>query len=186
MSLCYERRGDASAPALLCIHGWGVQLLGWADGLLDAFGALGVSPIVFDNRDTGMSTHLDGAPIPDLWAIALGDHATLSYSIDDMADDAAGLLEAIGTGPAHVLGVSMGGMIAQSLAIRRPDLVASLTSVMSSPDPLHVGTPADEVLSRMLEQEPSTRDEYIDRVTAVAVQNGSPSLGIDEAWLRDT
>ncbi len=141
VQLCYEVRGDTSDEPLLLIHGHGAQLVLWREELLQGLRDRGFCPIVFDNRDVGLSTHLDGAVLPDVFALASGDTSSMAYSIEDMADDAAALLAHLGIEAAHVLGVSMGGMIAQSLAIRHPSATKTLTSVMSTPDPVRVGTP---------------------------------------------
>lgn len=181
--LCYEVRGDDGAEPLLLIHGHGAQLIAWHDALLEAFRARGFCPIVFDNRDAGLSTHLDEAPLPDLPAIIGGDVATMAYAIEDLADDAAGLLEHLGIDSAHVLGVSMGGMVAQALAIAHPARTRTLTSVMSSPDPMRVGTPAPEVVARMTEPAATTRDGAVAQALESCRLHGSPGLGIDEAWV---
>jgi pimeloyl-ACP methyl ester carboxylesterase len=185
LTLCYETLGNPSDPALLCIHGHGAQLIAWHESLLAQLAALGLHVIIFDNRDAGLSTHLSALPAPDVFAIADGDLATLPYTVGDMADDAAALLDALGIDRAHVLGVSMGGMIAQALAIRHPDKTLSLTSVMSSPDPVHVGSPTPEALEQMLAEGATTRDGVIAQALASWRRTGSPRLGIDEAWVTE-
>jgi pimeloyl-ACP methyl ester carboxylesterase len=185
LRLCYESSGDPADPTLLLIHGHGAQLIAWDDRLVGALVGLGLHVIRFDNRDAGLSTHLSWLPAPDVFSIAGGDLSTLPYAIEDLADDAAGLLEAVGHPTAHVLGISMGGMVAQSLAIRHPDATLSLTSVMSSPDPLHVGSPTDEVMATMFEEGATTRAGVVDQALASWRRTGSPRLGIDEAWVAD-
>lgn len=123
VELEYETLGDPARRPLLLIMGLGSQLITWPDGFCKALVDRGFFVIRFDNRDAGLSTHLDHLP-----AVVPG------YSLDDMAEDAVGLLDHLGVSKAHVLGASMGGMIAQVLAIRRPERVLSLTSLMS-----HVG-----------------------------------------------
>lgn len=185
IDICCETAGDQADPPLLLIHGHGAQLIAWHEELVAALAAMGRYVIRFDNRDVGNSTHLDDAPAPDVFAIIGGDHSTLAYTIEDMADDAAMLLGSLGVGPAHILGVSLGGMIAQSFAIRHPGLTTTLTSVMSSPDPVTVGSPAPEVIEHWFDPPPTTRDEVVDLAVASWGQTGSPELGIDEAWVRD-
>jgi pimeloyl-ACP methyl ester carboxylesterase len=184
IELCYERRGDRGAPLLL-IAGHGAQLIWWPDRLVEGFAQRGFSPIVFDNRDAGLSTHLPVFGVPDATAIVM-EGARAPYTIRDMADDAAALLDHLGLGAVHVLGVSMGGMIAQAFAIRHPSRTSSLTSISSSPDPLRVGTPSEEVLATMAGPAATSREEYVAQSLASWRLHGSPALGIDEAWVRDT
>lgn len=186
LELYYELRGPPSGVPLLLIHGHGAQVVAWHEGLLDALVERGFLVIVFDNRDAGLSTHLDGLSAPDILAIADGDHSSVPYTIDDMADDAAALLSSLDIDAAHVLGVSMGGMIAQSFAIRHPAATRSLTSVMSTPDPLRVGSPTAEVLATMFDEGATTRQGVIDQALASWRRTGSPRLGVDEAWIADS
>ena len=183
LTLCYETEGDPADPPLLLVHGHGAQLIAWHEELVTALAGLGLFTIRFDNRDAGLSTHLPERGVPDVLAIVNGDAATMPYSIDAMADDAAALVGALDVGPAHVLGVSMGGMIAQALAIRHPARTRSLTSVMSSPDPIRVGQPTQAVLDTMFEPTPTTRDGIIAMALESWRRTGSPGLGIDEAWI---
>jgi pimeloyl-ACP methyl ester carboxylesterase len=184
LELCYETHGDEKSPPMLLIHGHGAQLIAWNQALLDQLVALGFYVVSFDNRDAGLSTHLEGAPIPDAVAVVAGE-ATAPYTMTDMADDAASLLDALGIESAHVLGVSMGGMIAQAFAIAHPAQLRSLTSVMSSPDPVHVGTPTPEVLALMMEPGATTRAGVVEQSLASWRRTGSPELGLDEAWMAD-
>ena len=186
ISLCYETRGDPADPPLLMVHGHGAQLVAWHAELVDALSSLGFYTVIYDNRDVGLSTHLDDLAVPDVLSIAGGDLSTLPYRVEDMADDGAALLGALGLGPAHVLGVSMGGMVAQAIAIRHPAATRSLTSVMSSPDPLRVGMPTQEVLDRMFEPAATTREGVIDQALESWGRTGSPALGIDEPWIRES
>lgn len=185
VEICYEVQGDPAHPTLLLIHGHGAQLIAWHEDLVKAMVGLGFYVVQFDNRDAGLSTHLDATALPDFMAMLAGDYRSAPYLIDDMADDAAGLLAALGRGPAHVFGVSMGGMIAQAFAVRHAGLTASLTSVMSSPDPVHVGAPTDEVMAMLFQPAPTTREDVIAAALASWRVTGSPSLGIDEAWIAD-
>jgi pimeloyl-ACP methyl ester carboxylesterase len=183
IELCYEIVAERGEPLLL-IAGHGAQLIWWHADLLDGFVARGFAPIVFDNRDAGLSTHLTELAVPDLVDVVSGVTAP-PYTIEDMAADGDRLLRHLGIDAAHVLGVSMGGMVAQSFAINHPNRTKSLTSVMSSPDPLHVGTPTPEVLAEMAEPGPTTRADYLDRSLRSWRAHGSPKLGIDEAWVLD-
>jgi pimeloyl-ACP methyl ester carboxylesterase len=184
IELCYELAGERGEPLLL-IAGHGAQLLWWHDALVEGFIARGFLPILFDNRDAGLSTHLSSLGAPDVAAVASGS-ATAPYSIEDMAADAARLLEHLGIGGAHILGVSMGGMIAQAFAINHGSATKSLISVMSSPDPTHVGVPTAEVLESMGGPAATTRDEYLAQTIDSSHRHGSPRLGLDESWILDT
>src|SRR4051794_38125764 len=131
----YDVHGAADADPLLLVMGLGGQLIGWPLGFVEALTDRGFRVIRFDNRDIGLSTKVD-APAPTKRQMMLGlmapRFARSSYTLADMADDAAGLLDHLGIDRAHVVGASMGGMIAQTIAIRHPERVASLTSIMSN------------------------------------------------------
>ena len=185
VEICYETVGDPADPAVLLIHGHGAQLISWDEALIDELVGLGLHVIVFDNRDAGCSTHFDGVAGPDVLAILDGDISSVRYSIEDMADDAAGLLAALEIDDAHVVGISMGGMIAQSFAIRHARRVVTLTSVMSTPDPLRVGTARPEVIERWFEPAPTTKDEVVAAAMESWRATGSVELGLDEAWIHD-
>jgi pimeloyl-ACP methyl ester carboxylesterase len=132
MEFEYDTFGAPDARPLLLIAGLGAQLTSWREGFRDRLASEGFWVIRFDNRDTGLSSDLDGLPVPGIADIASGD-ALAPYSLDDMADDAAAILRALGIGAAHVAGASMGGYIAQLVAIRHPELVRSLTLIMTAP-----------------------------------------------------
>jgi pimeloyl-ACP methyl ester carboxylesterase len=183
IELCYELAGERGEPLLL-IAGHGAQLIWWHEALIAGFVERGFLPILFDNRDAGLSTHLPELEVPDVGAVAFGT-VPPPYTIEEMAADAARLLGHLDIDAAHVLGVSMGAMVAQALAINHPSCTRSLTSVMSTPDPVHVGGPTLEVLESMGEPSATTRAAYVDQTFASWQRHGSPLLGIDEAWVRD-
>ena len=132
----YESFGDPAAPAILLVMGLGMQLTGWPDPFCAALAGRGFRVIRFDNRDIGLSSHFDRLGVPNLgWAFLkarLGLRVRAGYSLGDMAADTEGLMQALAIGSAHVVGASMGGMIAQKLAARFPARVRSLTSIMST------------------------------------------------------
>lgn len=132
----YEAHGDPAAPAMLLVMGLGRQLTSWPIELVDALVARGFRVIRYDNRDTGLSTRFDGVATPGIKTLLLRSLLRLPvrvpYRIADMAADAVGLLDALQIERAHVVGASMGGMIAQHVAARHPQRTASLTSIMSS------------------------------------------------------
>src|SRR3954451_11001219 len=121
IELPYETFGDAGAPPVLLVMGLATQMIGWPDEFCAGLAECGLSVVRFDNRDIGLSTHLHDAPPPDVPAAMMGDTASASYTLSDMARDAAGLLDALELESAHVVGASMGGMIAQTLAIEHPE-----------------------------------------------------------------
>jgi len=132
----YESFGDDSAEPILLIMGLGTQLTGWPEDFCTALTGHGYRVIRFDNRDIGLSTHLEELPVPNVPLLAalqlLNIRRPAPYSLDDMTADAVGLLDALGIDRAHVVGASMGGMIAQLLAARFPGRTRSLTSIMST------------------------------------------------------
>ena len=114
-------------------------MISWPDGFVAELASRGLQPIRFDNRDVGRSTHLADAPPPDLTAALAGDLSSASYTLSDMAADTVGLMDALGLDSAHLVGASLGGMIAQTMAIEYPDRVRSLTSIMSTTGDRAVG-----------------------------------------------
>jgi pimeloyl-ACP methyl ester carboxylesterase len=139
----------------------------------------------YDNRDVGLSSRITDGPTPDVMKAFSGDHSTASYTIADMADDAAGLLDALGMAPAHVMGVSMGGMIVQALAIRHPEKVRSLCSIMSTTGDLSVGQASADAIGALMSPPPADREEAGERGVAVTKVIGSPAYAQDEAAVRE-
>ena len=168
VELEYEVVGDPAARPLLLVQGLGAQLVSIEARFCAELAARGFKVIRFDNRDVGLSTRLDGAGTPDLAAIWAGDHSSLAYTLDDMADDAAGLLDAVGVRRAHVAGISLGGMIAQLLAIRHPEKVRSLASIMSTTGDRQVGQPSAEGAGVLFAPTPAERDRYLEQAVANA------------------
>lgn len=180
----YETKGSPDGTPVLLIHGLGAQLTDWPGAFLDELVERGYFLIAFDNRDQGASTWFSDAPEPDFAAVLMGAKDQATYLLSDMAADAKGLLDALEIEQAHVLGVSMGGMIAQQFAIDYPDAVLSLTSVMSTPDINEVGQPTPEASAALLQPAPQDRDGAIDQAVAVAKVIGSPGFVMDEADVR--
>jgi pimeloyl-ACP methyl ester carboxylesterase len=168
VELEYEVVGEPGARPLLLVQGLGAQLVSVEEGFCAELAARGFLVIRFDNRDVGLSTRLDGAGPPDLAAIWQGDHASLAYTLDDMADDAAGLLDAIDVPAAHVAGISLGGMIAQLVAIRHPGKVLSLASIMSTTGDRRVGQPSAEGAGVLFTPMPAERERYLEQAVANA------------------
>lgn len=181
IDIAYQRLGDPGAPAALLIMGLAAQSIHWPDAFCQALVAAGLQVIRFDNRDAGLSSHLTGAPPPNLPAALAGDLSSASYTLSDMAGDTVGLLDTLGIAKAHVVGASMGGAIAQTMAIEHPDRVRSLTSIMSTTGNIAVGQPAPDVLRDVFSGPPAvTRDEVIQRMVRAWRIVGSPGYPIDE------
>jgi pimeloyl-ACP methyl ester carboxylesterase len=183
VTLCYETFGEESDPTALLIMGLGTQMLGWHDGFCRALAERGLHVVRFDNRDIGRSTHMPGAP-PTLGQILRRSRRAGRYTIADMAGDAAGLLSELSLAPAHVIGASMGGMIAQTLAARRPELVRSLVSIMSNTGSRFSGQPALRVYPAFLRRAPAERDAFIAHIDDLFRTIGSPSLPRDPEDIR--
>jgi len=169
LELEYEIFGDPGRPAVLLISGLGSQLLGWSDGLCEEIASRGFRVIRFDNRDVGLSTKLEGSP---------------GYTLSDMAADAAGLLDHLGIPAAHIVGASMGGMIAQLVAIEHPTRALTLTIVMSNlggPDSVR----ADPAVGALLVRPPAdTREGRIEQAVAGARVTWGPSFEEDRSRAR--
>jgi pimeloyl-ACP methyl ester carboxylesterase len=175
VELEYETVGDPAGRPLLLVQGLGAQLISVEDGLCQELAARGFLVIRYDNRDAGLSTWFDDARPVNLAAIYGGDHASLAYTLEDMADDAVAVLDAAGIGAAHVAGISLGGMIAQLLATRYPERVRSLASIMSTTGNRAVGQPTGEAASILVAPMPSDRERFIEQavVNTRAISSGT-------------
>jgi pimeloyl-ACP methyl ester carboxylesterase len=175
VELEYETVGDPAGRPLLLVQGLGAQLISVEDGLCQELASRGFLVIRYDNRDAGLSTWFDDARPVDLAAIWGGDHSTLAYTLEDMADDAAAVLDAAGVQSAHVAGISLGGMIAQLLATRHPTRVRSLASIMSTTGDRTVGRATGEAASVLVSSMPSDREGFIEQavVNAKAIGTGT-------------
>lgn len=180
----YETFGDPDDPAMLLIWGLGDPLIAWDDEFCRQLAGCGYFVIAFDNRDVGLSTKFDDAPEPDMMAVLQGDRSSVAYSLEDMAADAAGLMDALGVERAHIVGQSMGGMIAQLLAIDHPHRVLSLASIMSTTGDPSVGAPTPEAIEVLVEEAPNERDRVIARQVETTRLLGSPGFPFDEERTR--
>jgi proline iminopeptidase len=188
--IAFDTTGDPKGVPLLLIHGIGMQLTAWPEEYVDGLADLGFYVIRFDNRDCGLSTKFEQAGSPNLmlsWLKAkVGWPLSLPYTVDDMADDSLGVLSALGVARAHVVGVSMGGVIGQLLAARHPGRVLSLTSIMSSsgrrglPEPTR---PVRKIVQLALAK-PADFDSALERSVAVLRAIGSPAYPTPEKQLR--
>ncbi|MEU7830709.1 MULTISPECIES: alpha/beta hydrolase [unclassified Nonomuraea] len=171
IEIAYETFGSPGGRPLLLIMGLGAQLIHWDDELCELLAEQGHHVVRFDNRDSGLSTHLHDEGVPTLGTSS-------SYLLDDMADDAAGLMDVLGWPAAHVVGASMGGMIAQTLAIRHPERVLTLTSIMSTPGP-DVAPPTPEASAVLLAAPPTDRDAVLAQSLRTWAVIGSPGFDMD-------
>jgi pimeloyl-ACP methyl ester carboxylesterase len=179
----YEETGDPAAAPMLLIVGLGAQLTTWDEGFVEALAARGFRVIRYDNRDSGLSTKMEAAGSPDVMGAIAGD-AKPAYTLDDLADDAVGVLDALGIRAAHIVGASMGGFIAQLVAINHPDRVQSLTSIMSGPGGEDTVPPTPEAGAVLVITPGATREEQLEQgvmIRRVLVGDGNP---FDEAAER--
>jgi pimeloyl-ACP methyl ester carboxylesterase len=184
ITLEYEVFGDRSRRPLLLIMGLGGQLIAWDPAFIEALVERDFFVVTFDNRDVGKSQWFDDAGLPDVVS-AMSGRAQSAYLIGDMADDAAGLLDALNIESAHVMGISMGGMIAQSLAIRHPGRVKTVTSIMSTTGDRSVGAPKPDAVQALLMPPPQDRAAAIDHAVVVSRIISSPGFPFDEDHVRD-
>ncbi len=184
ITLCYETFGDRSAPPIVLIMGLGTQMVAWDTRFCKDLASRGFFVIRFDNRDIGRSTRLDGAHVPGLAEFALRRIPNPAYQLADMALDTVGLMNALGLASAHVVGVSMGGMIAQTVAARHPSRTRSLTSIMSNTGARFSGQPALKTYPVLLGKAPADRDAFIDHSAKGWGIIGSPGFERDELELR--
>jgi pimeloyl-ACP methyl ester carboxylesterase len=185
VELEYETVGDHAGRPLLLVQGLGAQLTSIEDGLCQELASRGFLVIRYDNRDAGLSTWFDNARPVNLAAVWSGDHSTLAYTLEDMADDAVAVLDAAGAGAAHVAGISLGGMIAQLLATRYPERVRSLASIMSTTGDRAVGQPSGDAASVLLSSMPGDRERFIEQavVNTRAISTGT-AYAFDEQAVR--
>ena len=190
ISIEYESFGEDSNPAILLIMGLGMQLLAWPEPFCVELASRGFRVIRYDNRDTGFSTKFENAKTPGIASLVLRSMLRLPmrvpYTLNDMANDAVGLLSALGIESAHAVGASMGGMIAQNLAASHPQRVDSLTSIMSTSG--HRALPgADPLVSRHIFRSRPTgndRDAVIAHNMRTLQLIGSPDYPVDEETRR--
>ena len=182
--LCYETFGEPGDPPLLLVMGLGMQMIGWDDDFCAQLAARGFHVVRFDNRDAGLSTHVSGRQ-PTAAQLVHRRFGPEQYRLSDMAQDAAGLLEALELAPAHVVGVSMGGMIAQTIAAEHPDAVRSLTSIMSTTGHRFQGQPALGIYRHLLTRAPREREAYVEHVARVFDAIASPGFPRDEPRMRE-
>lgn len=186
IDLFYSEAGDPAGAPLILIMGLTAQSTAWPQGLVDDLGRRGFRIVRPDNRDCGFSTDIGGGP-SDMFQV-MGDPSKAPYRLSDMAADMVGLLDHLGIDAAHVVGASMGGMIAQTLAIEHRNRVASLCSMMSTTGNMEVGQPTSEAIMAMLAPLPGDPGGVVERslrITAVIGSKTHPA-NPDEVRVRNT
>lgn len=177
VDLHYERFGDADRPLMVLVAGLNTQAIAWPVAFCERIADRGFAVVRFDNRDAGLSTHLtdSGFGRDDVDAMLVGEsHTPVPYTLSDMAADTAGLVAALGAESAHVFGTSLGGMVAQLVAIEHPRRVLSLASLSSTTGEPDVGQPTPEALEAILQPAPDGRKACIERGIAVRQVWSSP------------
>jgi pimeloyl-ACP methyl ester carboxylesterase len=187
----YDSFGAKDAEPMLLISGLGVQMIRWTQPFCERLAAHGYRVIRFDNRDVGLSSHFHNAPIPDIAtvasAVARGERPEVPYSLYDMANDAVGLLDALELKRAHIVGRSMGGMIAQLIASEHPHRTLSLTSIMSSTGNPDLPPAAPEVMALLTQRAPHPGEDeegYLAHNLAFSRAIASPGYPLDESVQR--
>jgi pimeloyl-ACP methyl ester carboxylesterase len=184
VKLCYETFGDPADPAILLIMGLGTQMVAWREDFCRTLVDRGFFVIRYDNRDCGHSTSMAGPPIT-LRELITKRVKEPSYTLAELADDAVGLLDHLGIERAHVVGASMGGMIAQHLAMRYPARVLSLVSIMSTTGGRLVGQPKMAVIPLFLSKPSGGKGDYAERAVKLFRAVGSKRL-FDEEYVRES
>ncbi len=185
VELAYETIGDPADPAVLLIMGLGAQLIYWPERLCELLAGAGYHVIRFDNRDCGRSTKLDGLGIPDIGRLLGGDAVEVPYGLEDMAADSVGVLDELGIERAHLVGASLGGMIAQRVAIDSADRVLSLASIMSTTGDRAVGRASPAARAVLMARPASERAEYVAGFVDARRAIGSQGELFDEEAIRE-
>ncbi|MEU9823253.1 alpha/beta fold hydrolase [Pseudonocardia alni] len=184
VTLCFERIGDPGATPLLLVAGLGQQLHAWPTALCTELAEAGFTVYRFDNRDAGRSTHHPDQPPPGLWAMLTGRHGRDGYRLPDMARDTVGLIDALELGSVHLAGMSMGGMIAQTVAAHAPERVRSLSSLISTTGARDAGRLAWSTWPRMFAPPPGDRSAAGRAAVAFYRHIGAHGFDLDEDWIR--
>jgi pimeloyl-ACP methyl ester carboxylesterase len=184
IELAYQELGEPDGEPIVLVMGLATQMIHWDLGFCELLAAEGFRVVRFDNRDIGHSTYID-RPVPRPPAMMLGLRRGLAYTLDDMADDVAGLIEHLGLESAHVVGASQGGMIAQVLGYRRPERVRSLDLIMTGSGKRVASVPRLRALGVLLSRPPRDRERYVEAVLKTFKVIGSPAYPPDERRLRE-
>lgn len=186
IDICYETFGSPEHPAILLVMGLGGPMGWWSEDFCERLSGRGYFVIRYDNRDTGRSTKLRQHKVGRLDLVrAFAGKGKPPYGIGDLAEDAFGVLDHLGVERVHLVGVSMGGMIVQTMAIARPERAMSMTSIMSTTGNRRVGWQHPRILPTLLSSAGSTRDSYVERSLRTSAILGSPAFPGDEQQARE-
>jgi pimeloyl-ACP methyl ester carboxylesterase len=185
IELCYQEMGDADGEPLILVMGLATQMVAWDPEFCSMLADRGFRVVRFDNRDVGRSTKIGADGVPSRVDMLAGRRASAAYLLRDMARDTFGLMDYLEIESAHIAGASMGGMIAQTMAIERPDRVRSAVSIMSTTGSRWVGLPSFRAFSALLAAPPKNRDEMIQRTLRTFRVIGSPGFAFDEERVRE-
>lgn len=184
IELAYQEMGDADGEPLLLVMGLGTQMIAWDETFCGMLAERGFRVVRFDNRDIGRSTKIESAGVPRRVDVIVGRRASAPYLLRDMAADTAGLMDHLGIESAHVVGASMGGMVAQTMAIEHPERVRSLVSIMSNTGSRWTGMPSRKAMAVLLGRPPRGREAAIERTVRTFSVIGSPGYPFEEERLR--
>jgi pimeloyl-ACP methyl ester carboxylesterase len=184
IELAYQEMGDADGEPLLLVMGLATQMLAWDETFCGMLAERGFRVVRFDNRDIGRSTKIESAGVPRRADLMLGRRDRAPYLLRDMAADTAGLMDHLGIESAHLVGASMGGMIAQTVAIEHPERVRSLVSVMSNTGSRWTGMPSRRAMAVLLARPPRGREAAIERAVKTFRVIGSPGFPFEEQRVR--
>jgi pimeloyl-ACP methyl ester carboxylesterase len=185
IELAYQEMGDPDGEPLILVMGLATQMIAWDEEFCSLLADRGFRVIRFDNRDIGRSTKIESAGVPSRVDMISGRRATAPYLLRDMARDTFGLMDHLGLDSAHVAGASMGGMIAQTMAIEHPERVRSMVSIMSTTGSRWVGLPSYKAFGVLLAAPPRGRDAVVERGVKTFSVIGSPGFPFDEERIRD-
>jgi pimeloyl-ACP methyl ester carboxylesterase len=184
IELCYQEMGDPDGEPLLLVMGLATQMIAWDEEFCAMLAERGFRVVRFDNRDIGRSTRIRSGSLPNMLDLVVG-RGEPAYRLRDMAADTAGLMDHLGIESAHLVGASMGGMIAQCTAIGYPERVRSLTSIMSTTGSRRVGHPSYRTFGLLLGKRPREREAAIERVVKTFRTIGSPGYPFEEEHIRE-
>ncbi len=185
LELVYQEMGDPGGEAVVLIMGLATQMIAWDEEFCSMLADRGYRVVRFDNRDIGRSTLIDSAGVPSRIDMLSGRRATAAYLLRDMARDTIGLMDHLGVGAAHVVGASMGGMIAQKIAIEFPERSRSLVSIMSTTSSRWTGLPSFKAFGVLLGTPPMSREAVVERAVRTFRVIGSPGFPFEEERIRE-